>query len=70
MRCFYERTVGACAPGTYRVHDRRGCIVVCAMHAHWRDTTSQMPGHSQDCPEKDLTAATPFTHVTLIVPEV
>lgn len=34
----------------FRVHDRRGCVLVCAAHAAWRRKTSQAMGHSSDCP--------------------
>ncbi len=62
VRCHYERTVGACEPATYRVHDSRGCVDVCFMHATWRQTTSQALGHSAACPEKNK----PWVQVTLL----
>lgn len=34
------------------VHDRRGCLYVCANHAAWRSTTSVLFGHASDCPSQ------------------
>lgn len=37
------------------VHDRRGCLPCCEVHAAWRRTTSTMPGHGSSnlyrCPQ-------------------
>lgn len=58
-RCYYDPSTASQfnASGTpcsgdakFRVHDRRGCVLVCAGHAAWRGTTSRAMGHSSDCP--------------------
>lgn len=50
--CFYgidhERAV-------VRYHDGRGCVPVCQACAYWREGVSHVPGHAEDCPEKEKT---------------
>lgn len=38
-----------------RYHDQRGCVAVCSLCAHWRETASHISGHAADCPEKEKT---------------
>jgi hypothetical protein len=49
--CFYcKQRNGQDVPATTVVHDRRGCVRVCAEHAAWRQTTSFALGH-KNCPD-------------------
>jgi hypothetical protein len=52
LQCAYCYREGVIEPpvALATIHDRRGCLHVCAKHAAWRLTTSFMLGHSQDCP--------------------
>jgi len=50
--CFYCRQRdGKEVPATTTVHDKRGCMRVCASHAAWRETTSKAFGHHANCPD-------------------
>jgi hypothetical protein len=50
--CFYcSIGIKKKVPAVETIHDKRGCVRVCAEHAKWRATTSKMFGHSKNCPD-------------------
>jgi hypothetical protein len=49
--CFYcWQGLGKETPAVMTVHDKRGCVRVCAEHEKWRRTTSFATGHA-NCPD-------------------
>jgi hypothetical protein len=52
LECVYCKasTGGAGEHAILTLHDRAGCVHVCARHARWRQAKGRLFGHGDDCP--------------------
>ncbi len=50
--CFYCGKFGLVRVRTAVIHDARGCFSVCDDHRAWRNTTSRLFGHGENCPSR------------------
>jgi len=52
--CYYCLGDRKAVPAVVTIHDARGCLHVCWDHAEWRNRTSMIGGHSDDCPHRAM----------------
>ena len=53
-------------PVEFVAHDKRRCVLVCQAHGMWREKTSRLVGHSEDCPHME---AREDEHISRLPPE-